>query len=103
METNTEKLTSDADIIKNNVKLIDGIFDAEEAGKVLLTLTNSKINYHTLEMLSSKEIYGIENVYSKKRIDELRTANIEIAKTLRLARELGKKLRIDAVISIQYE
>lgn len=103
METNIEKLLSGAGINNKSIRLIDGLFDAEEAGKVLFSLTNSKINYHTLETLSSKEIYGIENVNSKKRIDELRTANVEIAKIIREAKESGKKLKVDAIISIQFE
>lgn len=72
------------------VKLIDGIFHADEAGKVLFSLINSKINYHTLETLSSKEIYGVENEISIKRIEELRLANAAIAKILSEAKESGK-------------
>jgi hypothetical protein len=100
METNNDKYTLMSEINNKKVNLIEGTFDAEEAGKVLLSLTSSKINYHTLESLSTMELYGVENANSKKRIDELRNANIEIAKILRVARAQGKRLKIDAVINI---
>ena len=56
--------------MENNlkIKLIEANFIPSEAGKVLFSLLNSKINYHNLELVSAQERSDGSVEHSKLRI-----------------------------------
>jgi hypothetical protein len=61
-----------------NFKLIDGIFTAEEAEKVLTTLLNYKIDYHNREFQQPHSV--LASSILKKRIQELNSTKDDIKK-----------------------
>ncbi|GHB72567.1 hypothetical protein [Persicitalea jodogahamensis] len=78
-------------------KLVKGDFLPEEAGKVLFSLIQNKINYHNVEMLSRQIRFGFDDdvSHSEKRIIELKEINESLAAFLREVGQEGKSLKID--------
>ncbi len=60
------------------IKLIEGTFSPTEARKLLLTLINTKINYHNIELLSENVKFGIENINARSRVEYLKIANDQV-------------------------
>ena len=56
----------------NSIKLIEGIFETNDAAKMLFPLVNSKINYHNLELFSAEIRSGGTIEKSKNRISYLK-------------------------------
>ena len=52
-------------------QLIDGTFTPSEASRVLLSLVNSKMDYHRLEQLSNQERFGQDTSHSEVRLRNL--------------------------------
>ena len=65
-----------------NFKLIDGIFTAEEAEKIITALLNYKIDYHNREDFSNHIRFNQSIEHSKNRIQELTTTKEEIKKMI---------------------
>ncbi|MFQ3173114.1 MAG: hypothetical protein ACI9WT_000089 [Flavobacterium sp.] len=84
-------------------KLIDGVFTSEEAGSVLTTLINSKIDYHNLEDFSSQIRFNKDVSNSKNRLQELNETKEEIKKLLGAAEVKGLNLVIKSTIEISFE
>lgn len=87
-------------IEKSNHKLIDGKFSANEAGKILFTLINSKINYHNLDAFISQEREGKISTKQNKRIKELTEVNTAIKKIIDYANKQKLQLQINSNIEI---
>ncbi|TDE53884.1 hypothetical protein [Flavobacterium sp. GT3P67] len=81
-------------------KLIEGQFAPSEAGKVIFSLINSKINFHNLEAFSSRIRYNEEDPHSKNRLESLLDASEYIKQLIGEASSKGMGLRIDSVIQI---
>ena len=81
-------------------KLIEGQFAPSEAGKVLFSLINSKINYHNLEIFSDQIRFDEENLHSKIRIKTLTDACGIIKDLIEEASLKEMELRIESVIKI---
>jgi hypothetical protein len=76
-------------------------FTSEEAGNVLTTLINSKIDYHNLEDFSSHIRFN--NAFLiKKRLLELNETKEEIKKLLKVAEE-RVKFSYKSTIEISFE
>ena len=86
-----------------NFKLIDGIFTAEEAEKVLTTLLNYKIDYHNREDFSNHIRFNQSIEHSKKRIQELNSTKDDIKKMIQESKKEGYKLIINSNITIRLE
>jgi hypothetical protein len=84
-------------------KLIDGVFTSEEAGSVLTTLINGKIDHHNLEDFSSHIRFNKDISNSKKRLQELNDTKDEIKKFLGAAEVKGLNLVIKSTIEISFE
>ena len=67
------------------IKLVEGSFLPSEAGKVLFSLINSKINYHNLELFSAQERSEDDLEHSKQRIEYLRNASEKLSEFLKIA------------------
>lgn len=81
-------------------KLIEGQFAPSEAGKVLFSLINSKINYHNLEIFSNQIRFDEENPQSKIRIKTLSDAAEYIKELIKEGSLQDMELKIDGVIQI---
>lgn len=81
-------------------KLVDGIFNSEDAQDVLCHLLDKKINFHLCKILSSFEKSGEEDPYSKKRVEELKATKEALLETLELAKLTGKNLEVKSEIRI---
>jgi hypothetical protein len=81
-------------------KLIEGIFDPNEAKTLLNSLINNKISFHSLEDFSSQIRFNKDTYHSKKRIEELNKMKALIDVVINQA-EAGKHtLEIDCIIKI---
>jgi hypothetical protein len=84
-------------------KLIDGQFYPNEALHVLISLFNSKINYHQLESFSNHIRHGSDLSLSENRVQSLRDSIEGIKEVIKLAGENGKQLKIQSVVQITFE
>ncbi|MCP5559890.1 MAG: hypothetical protein H7A55_19235 [Verrucomicrobiaceae bacterium] len=83
-----------------HLKLIDGTFTPTEAGRVLLSLVKSKIDYHSLERLSNEERFGSDHSHSEKRIQELEELNRELKELLKTAANTNHNLKVNGWFEI---
>ena len=83
-------------------QLIDGTFIPSEAGKVLLSLVKSKIDYHSLEQFSNEVRFGGDVANSEKRLEKLRNVEVALKELLALAGEEKQDLKIDAWIEVSF-
>ena len=85
----------------NQFKLIDGDFSPEESQKILMSLINSKIDFHSLFAFSNHIRFNGDADISKKRIEELTATRNEIASLIKESTINGKKFRIKSTIIIE--
>lgn len=77
-------------------KLVQGEFTPEEAGKLLYSLIQNKINYHNTEILSQQIRFGFgkDVSHAEQRIANLQKANSALIEFLKHAGSEGKLLEI---------
>lgn len=85
----------------NNYKLIDGEFSPEEAKKILLSILNSKIDFHNLYAFSNHIRFDNDLNISKKRIGELNVTKEEIIELIEKGIQDGHNFRIKSSIDIE--
>lgn len=81
-------------------KLIEGIFDPNEAKTLLNSLINNKISFHSLEDFSSQIRFNKDANHSKKRIEELNKMKGLIEEVIHLAETERHTLEIECMIKI---
>ncbi len=81
-------------------ELVKGAFSPEEAGKVLFSLIQNKINYHNVETLSRQIRFGFGDdvSHSEKRIAELKEINKSLIAFLKEVGKEGKTLEINGTL-----
>lgn len=84
-----------------NITLIKGSFTAEEAKDILITLLNSKINFHQMKNFGLMERFGKPEYGSQSRIDELKKNRDELQNLFREAEENNVTFSIDSIIQIR--
>ena len=84
-----------------NFKLIDGEFSAEEAQKILMSLINNKIDFHSLFAFSNHIRFNGDVNGSKNRIEELTATREEIAEITKKANLEGYHFAIKSTISLE--
>ena len=88
---------------EHEFKLIDGQFHPNDAMNILMSLFNSKIEYHQLESFSNQIRSGSDVSSSQNRIQSLRDS-VENMKTILKEADLnGKQLKIEGLIQITFE
>ena len=85
----------------NEYKLVDGEFSAEEAQKIIMSLINSKIDFHNLIAFSNHIRFNNDANASKKRIEELTASKDEIIDLIKNGNQDGHHFRIKSTISIE--
>ena len=83
------------------IKLIDGVFEPNEALRVLSGVLNSKINYHKLEDFSNLIRFDGAISNSKKRINELQNSHQELIELMEFAKINNKKIAVKSEIIIE--
>ena len=81
-------------------KIIEGAFTAEDAGRVLLSLVRSKMDFHRLERFSNEERFGQDSAHSERRLAELERLQEEIKEYCQSAAAENQPLQIDGWIEI---
>ncbi|GCC52752.1 hypothetical protein SanaruYs_29900 [Chryseotalea sanaruensis] len=89
------------EIVKGDFELITGKFSPDDALDILSNLIQKKINYHNLRSFSHSERFGLNDVWSESRIEELRKCLESIQDIIVKAREQGVYLNIKSNISIE--
>lgn len=84
-----------------SVKLVDGIFTAEEAREILLNLIQCKIQYHELNNFSSMEQHGKPDTIAMHRLPELRAEQEKIEQLTRHAIQKRCILKITSAIRVE--
>ena len=82
-------------------KLIDGTFSAEEAEKMLMTLFNYKIEYHSRDDFSKYIRFNRDPKHSNTRIEELNQTKAGLAELLSQSKKDDRSLVINSVITIR--
>lgn len=87
----------------HDFKLIDGQFNPSEALHVLISLFNSKINYHQLESFSNHVRLGTNLSDSETKVQSLQESVEGIKQIIKVAGANGKKLKIQSFVHITFE
>jgi dihydroorotase len=88
--------------MKEKVKLIEGVFNSDEAQELLLNLFESKIKFHELKNFQSKQRYGKEDTFAVNKIAMLKNNASIIHELFKEAIQKNQKVKIDAVIKMQF-
>lgn len=86
---------------QHDYKFIEGDFSVEEAKMLLMSLINSKVNFHNLNSFSDYARFNKDIEKTNKRISELNVTQDEILKMMEEADSKGKKINIKSTISIE--
>jgi hypothetical protein len=84
-------------------KLVEGTYSSEESMEILMNLFNSKINFHELKIFSAMERRGIDDKFSKKRINELNKCIKEIAAFVKKAEKNKQNIVIQSIVNLSVE
>jgi len=83
------------------VRLVDGLFSAEESGELLMKLIQCKIHYHELNNLRSLETHGKPDIFAQHRLPELYADQQKIQQLISYASQHEKILKITSAIRIE--
>ena len=81
-------------------KLIEGVFQPDEAQKLLMEMINTKINFHNLDAFSNHIRFNTSISNSKARVNELNKTAEKLKFLIEYAKENNLELEIKSNISI---
>lgn len=90
-------------LVSNQISLINGQFNDEEAKEILTSMLTTKIKFNELKNFSTQIRTGKEDEFAKNRILVLNEELIKIQEIINEAKMLNKKLTIKSDISISIE
>lgn len=82
------------------LNLIDGIFKPGDARRILTDVFISKIRFHQMNNLSSKERFGKEDAIAVNRIPVLMSGVAKVKEIAELAEKEGMMLELNAHVTI---
>lgn len=85
----------------NQLQLINGEFEPEEAREVLMNIFTDKIRFHEKKCLSSLVTLSKKDEISEKRILELKSNIVTLLNLIDSAKDSGKLLKISSEIKIE--
>lgn len=100
-DTQKQNHKEESVIAQSEVRFIDGTFNTEDAGEILLAVLRDKINFHAALLHSNMERFGVDASNSEQRIKELRTEKERVKTLIAKAKETGALVKIDSTINIQ--
>jgi hypothetical protein len=83
-----------------NLTIIKGTFECDEAKDILYNIFSSKINFHQLKNFSSLERFGKNDEVAQKRIPELKMELEKLQDIFNEAKALNKRLVVNSEIKI---
>ena len=89
-----------AETEQGNYQLISGVFTADEANEILMTLIQDKISFHKRNELSRRERFGEPDAAGQKRVTELKQTKTDVAAMIEQARSSGQQLVINCNIEV---
>lgn len=87
---------------KYQFKLIQGDFSSQDAKTVLMSVINSKINFHNLNAFSEFVKNNEDCETSKQRISALSKASEDILNLIEESEKKGMKLKINGDITVEF-
>ncbi|MCH6232894.1 hypothetical protein [Cognataquiflexum rubidum] len=88
---------------QNNITLIKGEFETEEAKDILRNLIDFKIKFHQIKSFNSELKFGEKDARSQARIIELKASMQKMLEIMEEAEANGYSLKIDAKIDIEFQ
>lgn len=85
---------------ENSFHLIKGEFNPAEAGEILLSLINFKIQFHEGKLLSNKIKGNLPDEASINRINDLRASKIKVQKMISHYAEFNTQLELEAEVML---
>lgn len=82
-------------------KLIDGNFDNDDAGRILIALVGNKIKFHNVESFRIQERHNGNIAHSEKRVKELTTVKENLKELIAYAKENNLDFKIDCSVNIE--
>lgn len=87
---------------KYQFKLIQGDFSPQDAKTVLMSVINSKINFHNLNAFSEFVKNNEDCETSKRRISVLTSSREDVMKLIEESEKNGMKMKINGDITIEF-
>jgi hypothetical protein len=84
-------------------KLIEGVFNPEDAAEIVIALIDNKLKFHMLKAFSTAERDGLACEHSKTRIAALNEAKQEILEAIAAAKNKNCKLKIASTLNIELD
>ncbi|MBC7418914.1 MAG: hypothetical protein H7325_12265 [Pedobacter sp.] len=86
-----------------SIKLIDGVFNADDAAEILFSVLEAKIRFHNLQMMSVAERFNGSTKDHESRLQVLEDSKKIVAKIILQAREGNSLLNINSIIEIDFQ
>ena len=99
LETNLNKFETN----NHDFKLINGVFDFEDAREILMNAYQEKMNFHKLKAWSKSERGEFGSDHHTARALELQMESECINELLKEKRESGAKVKITCSVNIEFE
>ncbi len=87
---------------KAAIKLIDGIFTADEAQEIILSLIQAKIHFHEINNFASLEQTGTPDAIAQYRISELQAERKKVLEFIRQANQKPCMVKVTSTISVEF-
>ena len=88
---------------KNDIKLIDGIFNADDAAEILFSVLEAKIRFHNLQMMSVSERFNGSTSIHESRLQDLENSKKTVTELIMLAKKGKSRLNISSIIQIEFQ
>lgn len=85
-----------------SLTLLKGLFTAEEAREVLISLFQAKINYHEARNFSSQVRSGCDDRIAAERLPELRKSLLRIRELVAQAEGSNRKMVVTSTVNIEF-
>ncbi len=85
------------------IDLVKGTFTPSEAREIIFQLLDSKINFHNLKNLSSRERFGRTDVDSEQRLEQLKQSRKEAGALILSSTAEEKSVTIKSTIELTVE
>lgn len=82
-------------------RLINGTYTADEAGEILLSLINHKIDFHETHLFACEERNERDRLNSEQRIEQLKESAKLVEEMIEQARQQGASISVESIAHIR--